>query len=167
MVEPSRPARSRAATVGGLLGALALALGLVLGPPAALRAADDVSAGHPAGEHVPLRLLDGWLRSTSAEEADEIVDITAYCNSCHGDSGKGAESETTGHAGDSAARDHPVDVAYPGADPNYRAPGELDPGLLLLEGRLSCVTCHAHDDPEHALVLPTGNSEICRACHLM
>ena len=165
MVEPSRPAGSSAATVGGLLGALAL--GLVLGPPAALRAADEVSADDPAGEHVPLRLLDGRLHSTSAEEADEIVDITAYCNSCHGDSSEDAESEATGHAGDSVARDHPVDVAYPGADPDYRAPGELDPGLLLLEGRLSCVTCHAHDDRDHVLVLPTRSSEICRACHLM
>jgi hypothetical protein len=95
------------------------------------------------------------------------VDVTVYCTACHGNDTAGTETGDAGHAEESAARDHALDVLYPKADPDYRAASELDPGLLLLDDRLTCVTCHAHDDPEHAPVLPTGNSEICRACHLM
>jgi hypothetical protein len=167
MAVGGRAGRKRHWAAGWLrvLGALVLVAGL--GPPAVVGGPGEAPDEVPAGTHEPLRLVDGRLLSGAGEGASAIADVTDYCLSCH-DETAGADDDTaTAHPADSEARDHPVDVAYPPADPDYRPPGELDPALVLLAGRITCVTCHAHDDPEHATALPTEGSEICRACHLM
>ena len=144
----------------------ALAVGLVLALAAPSTAADPAGEADTAAAHAPLTLVDGRLWTGPDEEGGEIAEVSAYCTACHGDDG-GGESELADHPGWAPLRDHPVDVAYPAADPGYRSAAELAPALLLLDGRVTCVTCHAHDDPGHAPVLPTDGSQICRACHLM
>ncbi len=143
----------------------ALAVALVLGPSALVGGSPESPTQGAAGSHTPLVLVDGRLQAANPE-AERVPDVSAYCNSCHGAGAEAAESPAA-HPQGSAAGDHPVDLVYPVADPDYRPAGELDEGLLLLEGRVTCVTCHAHDDPEHAPVLATESSEICRACHLI
>ena len=152
-----------------LAGVLTLAVGLepavVLGD--AGKARDEMAEDTAAGTHEPLVLREGRLWRTPVTEGNAIAEVTAYCGTCHEDTADAMEGDVAGHPGDSAARNHPVDVAYPEDDPDYRAPADLEPALLLLDGRLSCVSCHAHDDPGHSLALPAEGSEICRACHLI
>lgn len=133
--------------------------------PGAFAAADR--AGEPGSfSHPPMRLAAGALYVDSTAGAEAPVDPVAYCLSCHEEETAGADGTETGHPAPSAGLDHPVDVRYPESDREYRPPGELAPVILLLDRRVTCLSCHAYDDPGHAPVLAIERSELCLACHL-
>lgn len=158
-----RPKGAWAAALRGLAGVWIVAL--ALGPSAATGGPTAGSEPDASDSHTPLTVVEGRLRAVSPE-AQLIPEVTAYCNSCHGAGPEGTGTSAAAHPDGSAALDHPVDSVYPQADPSFRAPADLDAEILLLGGRVTCVSCHAHDDPRHGPVLPTDGSALCRACHL-
>ena len=155
--------RWRAAARAGLLPALGLSLlGFAL-----VGAAAAYGSGEPEPfSHAPIRLVAGTLLAVSADGDEELSDPVAYCLACHGEEGTRSDGAELPHPTGSAGPDHPVDVRYPESDPGYRPASELAPDLLLQDRRVTCLSCHAYDDPGHAPVLATGRSELCRACHL-
>ena len=163
MSEPARPRGLRAAAAVALLASLALGCvpGVLVNEPEAI----EKPGAAAAGTHVPLTVRKGRLW-TGVDAAQEISDVSAYCFSCHGGPGPSADASKATHGEGSPASSHPVDVAYPAKAAGYRARRELEPELLLLRGRVTCVTCHSPRDPEHAPVLATEGSRLCRACHL-
>jgi len=118
--------------------------------PAALAAEDELLF------HEPLRVRKKKVFVGRGDEAQELGNASEYCLECHG-----GPSASIGHAD----QNHPVEIIYPRAEPGYVKRKSLDRRLLLIDGRLSCVTCHDAESPDHALVLPTGADGLCTACH--
>ena len=119
--------------------------------------------------HPPLEVRKKGIRAGTGKEAVEIADVTAHCLECHGPDIGAAEAEaaapTPVHSVGGADRSHPVDVVYPKAGQGLTPRGTLDERLLLIEGRMTCVTCHAPEAADHALVIPEAGSQLCIACH--
>jgi hypothetical protein len=59
-----------------------------------------------------------------------------------------------------------VDVEYPVGGNGYLPIEELDEKIILVDGRLTCLTCHAAT-VDRSLVLPTKAGTLCIACHEM
>lgn len=88
--------------------------------------------------------------------------------------------------GDTGGHDHPVGVDYvslAGRNPTLMKPLELDPALQLVNGRISCVTCHVPYSesnhlklaakrkgmpaiPDPMLTVDNAMSGLCTSCHL-
>jgi hypothetical protein len=124
--------------------------------------------------HQPLRLRNGQFFVEAEGQSPRVDDLTAFCLGCH-QSGQG---ETRGQDRPATARlpahdlgpvegNHPVDVAYPEEKPGYVALDSLDSRILLSDGHLTCVSCHRPQTPDHALVMPTEQGELCQACHVV
>jgi len=112
--------------------------------------------------HQPIRMdVDGFrLESNSA--GFRINDLTSYCLGCHtenADLKKGASGPVAVHT------NHPVDVPYPEGNPEYVQVADLDPMLRLVEGNLSCITCHNPQSPDMVLVIRLEDGKLCLACH--
>ena len=103
-----------------------------------------------------------WVVETE-DGAEPIEDLTAYCADCHGD------METTekqiGHPPGSGVHSHPVDQPYPSAGIGLVPLAELDLRLLLIDGKMTCITCHKHDVHNRQLVIPDAFGELCVSCH--
>lgn len=131
-------------------------------PPCPAEGADPGSAD----VHAVVVVKDGRFVARSGRKVAEIQDLTAYCLDCHGVTAAGgdmdaprAEHDVTG-----LGRSHPVDTAYPDGTPGYRPLIEVSAALPLLDGRMTCLTCHA-GTPDRALAIPLEGSRICTACH--
>jgi hypothetical protein len=121
--------------------------------------------------------------SFSTEGGAVEADLTLYCLSCH--DGTVASCRTLGSAwrprshgaasapsllgGGLTASDgiHPVDVAYPARGAGFRSRAEVEDLLPLPGGSITCVTCHALDSGETAVLrISNDRSALCTACHV-
>lgn len=97
-------------------------------------------------------------------QADRATTRAARCMACH-DGSAGAGVQFRMRAGSTPGFDHPVEVDYASAAARNRglrpAPG---PGTVLVDGRISCTTCH---DGRSALraSLARPQPELCLSCH--
>lgn len=118
--------------------------------------------------HQEITIEKGRLVVDSGNEPEEIENLVEYCLACH--EGSGESPVTSGsapaarHELGSVDRNHPVDVQYPDGRTGYRPADALDTRLVLIEGRMTCLTCHA-STVDRALVLPRERSALCTACH--
>lgn len=104
---------------------------------------------------------DGF-RLESDGDVVRIADLTSYCEGCHTEIGNDANDPTISA---SVEVHHPVDVPYPGGKPGYVPITDLDPNLRLVEGNLSCITCHDPRAADRALVIGLEDGKLCLACH--
>ncbi len=103
-----------------------------------------------------------------------IPDVSKECLSCH-------DGTLSINAGAVAARfnwehgreiglSHPIDVDYAQAyrrrPDRYYPPASLDPRIVLVEGKIQCITCHDHFSHQRKkLVMDNTGSRLCLACH--
>jgi hypothetical protein len=123
------------------------------------------------GAHETIRLKKGRFQFPSQDGWVDVSDVTAYCLECHGDGDTGSAGEETSapkssHELGGLGTSHPVNVVYPAGRPNYRPAGSLDERLVLVDGRVSCLTCHS-PSPDRSLVISTKQGRLCVACHVM
>lgn len=134
-------------------------LGIMLTP---LATASDYS-------HPPVQIKKKGIRVGTGKDAVKIENVTAHCLECHGpDIGVAeaeAEAPTPTHLVGPAGRSHPVDVAYPDSKNGLAPRAGLDERLLLIEGKVTCITCHDPEAANHSLVIPQDGSQLCLACH--
>jgi predicted CXXCH cytochrome family protein len=131
-----------------------------MGVPGLLAAA--VPADVDSATHQPLRVEKGNIQVDSKGDTAPLDNVSDYCLDCHTEASGSKPSHPTGHADGS----HPVDVIYPAKKNESFVPtAELDQRLLLLGGRVTCITCHDPQTTDHSLVIPTEGSQICIACH--
>lgn len=118
--------------------------------------------------HQPVVLDEGRYHVRVDDENQAIDNVSDYCLECHG--GASPDGVKTAplaeHLVSGLGRSHPVDVLYPTDDPVYRPVQELDQRLLLLDGRLTCFTCHA-TAVDRGLLAPMEQSRLCVSCHVM
>jgi hypothetical protein len=63
--------------------------------------------------------------------------------------------------------EHPVEIEYPVAREEFRAPGSLHGSIVLEAGDLTCKTCHSGTDAgNHFLAEHYGSTRICGHCHM-
>jgi hypothetical protein len=104
-----------------------------------------------------------------------LDEISVGCIACHDDL---AVTETTGPS-DIRLENHAVGVSYGDAwlsNPSgLFPPGALDRSIALLDGRITCVSCHRASNREPDDPVPQGcpesdgltvdRSSLCMACH--
>jgi len=99
-----------------------------------------------------------------------VDDITGYCLSCH--DGTVATGIRLGRrdrrlSGVRLHSSHPVDVPYPRNRAGYRNPVQIDSKIPLAGGQVTCVSCHAGDDPSRDfLSVRLTRSRLCLECHI-
>jgi predicted CXXCH cytochrome family protein len=125
------------------------------------------AAGHSQSEAVPhahqlLVQRNGGFALESDGQVINNADLARYCTGCHPKS-----ADEIGRSGGSPAAhaNHPVDVPYPRENPDFVPTAELDPKLRLVDGKLSCITCHSPRAANRALVIRLEDGELCLACH--
>jgi predicted CXXCH cytochrome family protein len=120
-----------------------------------------------AGPHEPLQIRRGKVLAVSEGQKQPIESVSEYCFSCHGQE----DPDQVGQRGfkhsiADTSSNHPVDVTYPqGENARYKPLSELDARLLLLDGQITCLTCHDAGSRKHALVISDGEAQLCTACH--
>lgn len=136
-------------------GAPAAALGLAL-----VGAAVTARAIEPGGaaESESACELQGAVRAGTSSTA---------CMACHdGGSGPGVSFRMP-RAADTPGLDHPIEIDYAQASARNGwlvSPGELPAELVLVEGRVSCTTCHDGASSEPRRV--AGRlMDLCTSCH--
>ncbi|MEN8164795.1 MAG: cytochrome c3 family protein [Acidobacteriota bacterium] len=95
--------------------------------------------------------------------AQPIEDLTAYCIACHSDLEENGKGRT--HGPSSGVHSHPVDQPYPATGADLVPLKELDKRLLLVDGAITCITCHDHNATDRELVIPDASGELCISCH--
>ena len=107
------------------------------------------------------------------KEKERLESPSAYCLDCHGQEeavGTEGTASTTHPAATraigAAENSHPINVLYPLADASYVRLKDLDERLHLVDGRVTCITCHQIDEPSHALAFAEQKGRLCMACHL-
>lgn len=114
--------------------------------------------------------IDGRVFAFSKSGVVELKSATAYCLSCHDGAvapAIGVNVQSAHRAAAGTAENHPVDVAYPDFRPGFRARADLDPRLILDNGRVACKTCHAGTGTDDgSLAITAAGSQLCLACHL-
>jgi predicted CXXCH cytochrome family protein len=124
------------------------------------------------GPHEVLRFENGRFQTQGDDGWTDITDITIYCLDCHGDGEPGGSDQIDTLAPESShelgglGRSHPVDVKYPSGANGYRPIGDLGGKITLVNGRVTCLTCHSASS-DRSLLLPTKAGELCIACHEM
>jgi predicted CXXCH cytochrome family protein len=121
-----------------------------------------------AGEHQTLRFEKNRFQYQGKDGWEDIADVSEYCLGCHDGTNESSarlgQAPPPRHELGASNRNHPVDVPYPDGRTSYRPAGDLDERLVLISGRMTCLTCHS-PDADRALVLPRGQSRLCLACH--
>jgi predicted CXXCH cytochrome family protein len=116
-----------------------------------------------------LAVLAGLPAPTAAlcelATADRSRTPSRSCLGCH-DGSVASGRLARAHEGSGV---HPVDVDYAAAQvrrSGLRPRGALPPALVLVDGKVACVTCHDPRSPEHGKpALPLRRSALCFACH--
>jgi predicted CXXCH cytochrome family protein len=105
------------------------------------------------------------------DHLEEIDDITSYCLGCHdGKVGPARQAQVVTDpvlAGgcEGVPRYHPVGATYPDGDPEFASPTMLASGMHIVEGRVTCVTCHDCEAYDHELLVNNRYSALCLTCH--
>lgn len=147
------------------VGAVTIAICWLLAPGSAIPQSSGAEEAHRN-----LEMRQGQYRYQTEDDWVEITDVTNHCLKCHERDGSSAQgtSNVSGPATgfhQRGGRDHPVDIQYPTTRRGYRPADTLDDRLTLVEGRLTCLTCHA-STPDRSTVLPNTQGRLCTACHL-
>jgi hypothetical protein len=146
-------------------GTVMRTLGLIL--VAAMTTASVLRAGMPeemtSFDHPKLVVQASNFQVDRQEPVRPLAELSSYCGECHAnqsmlESGAGPALGPPGHS-------HPVEVRYPEDSEDYVGVELLDPRLTLIEGRLSCATCHDLTRLDHRLVVGEEGGMLCRACH--
>lgn len=118
-----------------------------------------------------LYLISDGVSAEKVSHGGEKVDISGdpiYCVSCHDGSGAAPDARyCTSNC--SAVTSHSILRDYPPAlkEDSY-APAESlrDRGILLFEGKTTCISCHdlRNTNPKH-LIFDNSGSTLCFGCH--
>jgi predicted CXXCH cytochrome family protein len=119
----------------------------------------------PTYAHDPIKIGKKKVTVGKGRAARKIDNVTQYCLGCHGDDGQTGEAPKPAHSVGSAKTSHPTDILYPAEKSGYTSTENLDPRLILREGRVSCITCHDVQNSSHELVISPASGELCTACH--
>jgi len=107
--------------------------------------------------------------SPAGDSSLELDPISAGCLTCHEDSMTGQRVKFC-LLGQQGCGGHIVSVSYAevAARNNKLVPfSSLPPELILLEGKITCATCHGNDPHTgEVFVIDNRGSALCRACHL-
>lgn len=111
------------------------------------------------------QLVDGEVCTLA--RIDRARTPSSYCLGCH--DGTIAPSVTR-FSEIRHDRSHPVGTDYAAIQATgfgaLRPPAELDPALVLVDGKLECTTCHDGDAPSPShTALPMNRSAMCLGCH--
>ncbi len=113
--------------------------------------------------HPPLKQAEKSWVVESDDGAQSIENITTYCVECHNNLEENGKGEIHGSGSD--VHSHPVDQPYPATGAGLVPLNELDKRLLLIDGKMTCITCHNHSTPNHQLVIPDAFGKLCISCH--
>lgn len=117
-------------------------------------------------------LLAGHLARGVAGKAPALDAFARKCLECHGENAPprlAVSVDTRGvlrHASQSVS--HPVGALYQKAVAfgGYRARNLVERKLMLPDGKVSCVSCHAGYQKDHGKLLVTmARSQLCYECH--
>lgn len=144
-------------------GLLAAAAGLRVVVPAH---ADDM-------QHQPLSHLNGRFFIEADDRIVEIPNITTFCLGCHDGTVGPARQSPFNEDLNQTVRcrgmpgGHPVGVVYPigTAHDEFADPLSLPDRMLLVEGWMTCVSCHDVEAENHDLVIDNRRSALCLTCH--
>jgi predicted CXXCH cytochrome family protein len=121
----------------------------------------------PAWAGVP-PLASGHLAQAPPPGGAPIDGYSARCVQCHAE-----ELSLPGHrrvafsaSNGTGMANHPIGSPYTRADPrrDLRPPALLPAGILLPEGRVSCLSCHQGYTLEHGAVVEAEGG-LCTSCH--
>lgn len=110
---------------------------------------------------------DTWQPRSSPEGIDTI---SLECLSCHdGTYTKGGNVRTSYHGGNTIGQSHPLGADYTLASLQRASLVKrhiLDKRIILVDGRLSCISCHnmLNPAPLH-LAVDNSGSQLCMTCH--
>lgn len=97
--------------------------------------------------------------------ADSRLDrYSTECLACH-DGGIASATHFTAAADRRPMNSHPVGVPYPSR--SQFAPIPSDSNIILIDGRVSCVTCHDMVADGYHLAIENDHSRLCFSCHLV
>ena len=90
----------------------------------------------------------------------ELDQLSSECLSCHEDI---AEPKNRSHGGHITGRPYEDDTE---ASQKFRMVSVLPPELVLVEGKITCATCHGLDPHDgQILVIDNRGSALCNSCH--
>lgn len=156
--------------VGFALAAAALSLGAA---PAG--AGDEGEA--VGGDAIPQRMRGaGAVSSPSHAAPNPVCELgwaersrtpSRACIACHDGTASPAPVELFSMGLPGSSMSHPVDVDYSaayGRDPeHYLPPGALPPDVPLVDGKVTCTSCHDGASPDPKRV--TNPIGLCQSCH--
>jgi predicted CXXCH cytochrome family protein len=99
-----------------------------------------------------------------ADPAASSDDVSARCQACHANGHGGASAVNAGMS-------HPLksyDAARARKWDAYTPPDRLDPAVRLVDGRVSCVSCHrlyGKNPAPYRLVVSDRKGQLCGRCH--
>jgi len=111
------------------------------------------------------------LTMNSAHSGSMIDSYTRICLDCHADEGPGPgiSFELAAGGGTALYNRHPVAVRYPDgymSNSVLRPRHDLPDVILLVEGRISCISCHnLYRSTPGKLVADNSLSGLCLSCH--
>ena len=112
-------------------------------------------------------------RSTGPRRSDLIDEVSLACLDCHDGTVSidvvSSIRPVSGFVSHGGGVSHPIGSMYEkkaARDSSYSPVSLLPPQILLPEGRLGCVSCHAPYKEKHgSLVIAREGSRLCFACH--
>ena len=115
----------------------------------------------------------GWPAEDT--ESSRTLDYTSReCMACHTAKGQSARDDiySQGHPGMSAiSATHAIGTDYVAARArraNLRDIADLPPGMTLVDGRISCITCHNPlNTKRFSLAVDSPGAPLCIACHVI
>lgn len=116
-------------------------------------------------------ITSGHLKGGIDPSAPNIDTYSQQCMACHASlSGKMLTNvDRSGIARHSTlSASHPIGAKYKEAMKfgGYRPLNQLSPKVMLPEGKVGCVSCHAGYSKDHGkLITPTARSALCFECH--
>ena len=100
------------------------------------------------------------LEAETRPSALELDQLSAECLSCHEDID---EPKKRFHGGHITGRPYEDDIE---AGQKFRRASFLPPELVLVEGKITCATCHGLDPHDgQILVIDNRGSALCNSCH--
>jgi hypothetical protein len=92
----------------------------------------------------------------------ELDQLSAECLSCHEDINEPKSKSHGGHVTGISYTD------YTGGSQKFRMLSVLPLEIVLLEGKVTCATCHGLDPHDgQILVIDNRGSALCNSCHSM
>lgn len=127
----------------------------------------DMQFAGAAWEGSPL-LASGHLAQAAPPAGAPIDGYSAHCVQCHADefSLPGHERVAFTASNATGMANHPIGSRYTRADPrrDLRSPALLPAGVLLPEGRVSCLSCHKGYTLDHGAMVE-AEGRLCTSCH--